>query len=203
MASRNSATIKYDQSGNELWVVPCENCQINALALDASGNVYVTGVKPPENFGLESPKNYATIKYDPEGNELWFAQYNGPDNMGDEAKALTVDAAGNVYVTGYINYHPYYLGMPRTTYDDIATIKYDPEGNELWVYHYNGPDADQDRSKAIAVDAAGNVYILGGSMGATSEGSVLIKLSSDSSSGGGGGGAGGGSGVCFIGTIAP
>ena len=67
-----------------------------AAAVDAAGNVYVTG----ESAGAGFDFDYATIKYDPEGNELWVARYNGPGNGSDVASALAVDAAGNVYVTG-------------------------------------------------------------------------------------------------------
>src|SRR4029077_7446895 len=63
-----------------------------AIAVDGSGNVYVTG----ESSG----QGYATIKYDSAGEEQWVAGYNGPGNGNDRANAIAVDASGNVYVTG-------------------------------------------------------------------------------------------------------
>ncbi|MGI8924868.1 MAG: hypothetical protein ACR2HJ_12735 [Fimbriimonadales bacterium] len=66
-----------------------------ALALDAAGNVYVTG---SSESAENSTTEYATIKYDSNGNQLWVARYDGPGNSLDQATALAVDAAGNVYI---------------------------------------------------------------------------------------------------------
>src|SRR3990172_549257 len=122
----------------------------NAIAVDANGNVYVTGY----SYGSGTSSDYATIKYDTNGNELWTARYNSPGNSYDQAAAIAVDANGNVYVTGYS-----YSG----TSSDYATIKYDTNGNQLWVARYDGRDNSYDLATDIAVDASGNVYVTGGS----------------------------------------
>ena len=99
------------------------------------------------------------------------ARYNGPANSEDFAHAIAVDAAGNVYVTGWS------LGLGN--HSDYATIKYDPDGNELWVARYNGPGNSTDVATAIALDAAGNVYVTGESFGGlgTREDYATIKYS--------------------------
>jgi len=87
-----------------------------ALAVDDSGNVYVTGHS--EVTGVNH--DYVTVKYDSDGNEEWVARYNGPaENRQDEAYALAVDSSGNVYVTGESS-------GSGTGYSDYATIKYRP-----------------------------------------------------------------------------
>jgi hypothetical protein len=125
-----------------------------AIAVDGSGNVYVTG-ESRDSSGIYP--DYATLKYDPAGNQLWVKRYNGPANSADLATALAVDGSGNVYVTG----RSYGSG----TSNDYATIKYDPNGNELWVRRYNGPGNLDDWAYALAVDSSGNVYVTGRSYG--------------------------------------
>ena len=127
----------------------------NALAVDDSGNVYVTGW----SIGTVYPDyDYATIKYAPNGDTLWVRRYNGPGNRDDYASALAVDDSGNVYVTGWS------IGTVFPNYD-YATIKYSPSGDTLWVRRYNGPGGGNDIAYALAVDTSGNVYVTGGSDG--------------------------------------
>jgi uncharacterized delta-60 repeat protein len=162
-ASTDYATIKYNANGVEQWVARYDgpgkgNDVVSDMALDAAGNVYVTG----ESDGGDSRRDYATIKYDRNGNMLWVATYNGPGNYHDSARAIALDAAGNVYVTGYCY-------SDKITREDYATIKYDAAGNQLWVSHYIGPARSPysayDRAEAIAVDASGHVYVTGYSDG--------------------------------------
>lgn len=123
----------------------------SAIAVDAAGNVYVTG----RSTGVDTNSDYATVKYDPDGNQLWVARYDGPGDSIDKATAIALDALGNVYVTG---------GSTGAGTDlDYATIKYDADGNQLWLYRYNGPASGPDAAHAIALDTLGNVYVTGAS----------------------------------------
>jgi hypothetical protein len=156
--SADYATIKYDTNGNQLWVArydgPASDYDdARAIALDASGNVYVTGMSVrADTFG-----DYATIKYDPDGNQLWVAFYNGPGSFMDIAKSIALDSSGNAYVTG--------SSFGSGTDTDYATIKYDPDGNELWVKRYHGSGNSEDSARAIVLDDSGNVYVTGVSIG--------------------------------------
>ena len=119
------------------------------IALDGSGNVYVTGTSQSPTTG----RDFGIIKYDTNGNELWSVFYNGPDSLADESRALTLDSWGNIYVTG--------TSEGATTDKDYATIKYDTNGNELWSARYNGPDSLADESRALVLDSSGNTYVTG------------------------------------------
>jgi hypothetical protein len=151
-------TIKYDPNGNELWVKRYNGLgngsdEAEAMAVDDFGNVYVTGW----SVGSETGYDYATIKYYPDGDTAWVRRYNGPGNGDDYAYAIAVDGSGNVYAAGY--------SYGSGTRSDYATIKYDPNGNELWVERYNGPGNDWDWARAIALDDSGNACVTGLSLG--------------------------------------
>jgi uncharacterized delta-60 repeat protein len=166
------ATIKYNTSGDTIWVRRYNGPgngidQANAIAVDGSGNVYVTGY----SYGSGSLQDYTTIKYNSSGIEQWVARYNGPGNDNDEALAVTVDNSGNIYVTGRSN------GLG--TYYDYATIRYNSAGIEQWVKRYNDTANNNDEAYAIAVDNFGNAYITGKSCDiSTNMDYVTIKYNS-------------------------
>ena len=66
-----------------------------AIAVDSSGNIYVTG------YSLTgwTQGDYATIKYDTKGNQLWVARYPA-GYYGSEKTAIALDNLNNVYITG-------------------------------------------------------------------------------------------------------
>ncbi len=152
------ATIKYDIKGNQLWVArydgpASDDDKALDLVLDNSGNIYVTGWSMGNGTGAD----YATIKYDGAGSRLWVARYDGPVSGYDKAHALGVDYLGNIYVTGW--------SQGNSTEADYATMKYNTDGNQLWVARYDGPTSGKDESYAIAVDGWANVYGTGASQG--------------------------------------
>jgi hypothetical protein len=169
--SSDYATIKYDSAGVQQWVQRYDGPGNDygydyayAIAVDGQGNVYVTGTSPDSG----TYKDYATIKYNSNGVQQWVARYNGPGNDWDEAYAIAVDGAGNVYVIGY--------SIGSGTTEDYATIKYNSNGVQQWVQRYNGPGNSYDVARSLAVDGQENVYVTGYSIGSgTSEDYATIK----------------------------
>ena len=136
--------MEYSGTGVPLWTNRYDGVA-RALAVDGSGNVFVTG---------HSDGDYATIAYSGAGVPLWTNRYNGPANPFDRATAVAVDGNGNVFVTGY----SYSCGERF----DYATIAYSGAGVPLWTNRYNGP-ANRDEANAVAVDGSGNVFVTGSS----------------------------------------
>src|SRR5207237_9368544 len=103
--------------------------QAQAVAVDSTGNVVVTGY----SIGRGSGYDFYTAKYAAaDGALLWGRRYNGPANGNDYAQAVVVDASGNVVVTG-----------------PPATIKYLTDGTMLWTIVAG--------TGFLAVDGGGNV----------------------------------------------
>lgn len=150
------ATVKYDSSGVEEWVVRYDgpgndDDRAYAIATDNTGSLYVTGRSYSTDY------DYATIKYDLSGVEQWVVRYDGPGNDNDRAYGVAVDLAGNVCVTG--------SSRGSGTDYDYATIKYDSSGAEQWVLRYNGPGNGRDYALKIVVDDANYIYVTGYSDG--------------------------------------
>ncbi|MGB7063138.1 MAG: SBBP repeat-containing protein [Candidatus Zixiibacteriota bacterium] len=171
--SEDYATIKYYPSGDTAWVRryngPANGSDYaEAIAVDDSGFVYVTGY----GDSTGTYQDYATIKYDSSGNEIWVRRYDGPANGADIATAIALDASNNVYVTGYSD--------STGSSQDYATIKYDSSGNELWVKRFNCANGT-DKPYAIAVDGSNDVYVTGrsGCGGVTEHDYVTIKYYSN------------------------
>ncbi len=142
---------------------PVVNVRPTAVASDSSGNIYVAAAGDCGGF--------FTLKYDVSGSLVWLKSYNG--GLGaDYPRAIAVDNAKNVYVTGQSQ-----IGC--NSYDYI-TIKYDAAGNHIWDRRYDGTAHGYDWPKAIAVGNAGYVYVTGYSEGAgTSHDYVTIKYTVD------------------------
>jgi len=121
----------------------------HALAVDAWGNVFVTG----ESVGPGTGADYATLKYDTRGRLIWVSRYDGPGNASDVATDVAVDASGSVYVTGE--------SRGSALIDDFGTVKYDALGNEQWVARYDDAGGSFNLPTALAVGASGDVCVTG------------------------------------------
>lgn len=105
--------------------------------------------------------------------ESWSARYNGPGSSTDNARAIAVDYAGNVFVTGS-------SPSAGAGTEDYATIKYDSASVVQWTARYNGTSTSTDNAYAIAVDEEGFIYVTGASTGSGSGLDFLtIKYSTD------------------------
>ncbi len=91
---------KYDSDGDEVWTRDYDRGGDHTgygIAVDGSGNVYVTGSEAVMWEGL----NIWVRKYTSGGDEVWTKTYNDTASQNDKGYGIAVDASGNVYVTGY------------------------------------------------------------------------------------------------------
>lgn len=163
LADRRCLTIKYNSSGIQQWTQNyhfIDNAwdEVHAIAVDGQGNVYVTGQSVETGYNYD----YVTIKYNPLGVQQWVERYNGPGNGFDNAESIAVDAAGNVFVTGY--------SMGVSSGYDYATIKYNSSGVQQWLQRYDGPADSTDVAYSMALDLTENVYVSGYSRASSSGG---------------------------------
>jgi len=157
--STDYATIRYYPNGDTAWVRryngPANGSDYaDAIALDDFSFVYVTGYSD----STETYQDYATIKYDSSGNQVWVRRYDYGVSGTDQAHDMAIDGSSSVYVTGV-------SGSGGAAGLDYATIKYYSNGDTAWVMRYNGPGNGSDYAQAVAVDDSGNVYVTGYSTG--------------------------------------
>jgi hypothetical protein len=135
------------------WVARYTNGMVNGtnqpigMALDNASNICVAGYSENTNGNL----GYVTIKYAPNGVQLWATRLDLTNSTQAIPAALAVDGSNNVLVTG-----------------NAGTVKYDPNGNQLWLAPYPG--------SAVATDSNGAVFVTG-----SPAASNIVKLSSSGS----------------------
>lgn len=133
--------------------------QGNGIATNASGDAFVTGEGYQITDGYQSLVAFVT-RIKAAGSDVVYATQIGEAAFGT---AITVDAVGNAYFTGYT-----YQGLPVVNpiqsglagIQDAFIAKFDPLGSTLIYSTYFG-GSGTDRSLGIAIDGRGNVYIAG------------------------------------------
>lgn len=140
------------------------------LAVDSSGNVYVTGVTASSDFPVANPfqsrpgggQDAFAAKIDSSGNLIYSTYLGGWGT--DGGNAIAVDSTGRAYITGETtsSQFPVYGALQNSYHgqaDAFITVL-GPSGNQLVYSTYLGGTGD-DHGRAIAIDAAGNAYVTG------------------------------------------
>ena len=146
---------KYSTNGALSWISYLNQSEVSVahgLALSHNMHIVLTGQIPYQYTGTFS-YYYGTFGLDTNGNPMWTNYFPQPPFGSGVADAIAVDSAGSVYVTG--------CSPGTNSGNDIVTIKYGPNGNQVWLQRYHGPGNGNDAGNAIAVDSNGNVYVTG------------------------------------------
>ncbi|MFZ1220963.1 MAG: SBBP repeat-containing protein [Chthoniobacterales bacterium] len=159
--------------------------QGNDIAVDSSGNAYVTGFTESSNFptanalqstfgGRSCERGDAFVtKFNAAGAALVYSTYLG-GTRDDEGRSIAVDSAGNAYVTGFTKSTNFPTANAfQSTYGDgdfdggcdfggdAFVTKFNAAGSALVYSTYLG-GSDTDGGDGIAVDSSGSAYVTGG-----------------------------------------
>lgn len=178
--------VKLDSTGAVVWATYLGgNGQDSgqAIAVDASGNVYVAGATQfatgvstnnfPTTPGSVFPAIATTVgdafvvKLDPSGGRMIYGTFI-PDYL--TTIAMTIDASGSAYVAA--GQEPAAYQFPATAgafqvsssaHETAVILKLNPAGSALVYATYLGGNSPQDVTQptAIAVDTSGNAYVTG------------------------------------------
>jgi Beta-propeller repeat len=144
------------------------------VAVDASGNAYVTGYTESADFPTQNPfystgggangTNDAFVtKLNSVGNALVFSTYLGGSSV-DVGYDIAVDSGGNAFVTGYtysvdfLTHNPFQDSYSGTY--DAFIAKLNSNGSALIYSTYLGGNSD-DWGNGIAIDVSGSAYVTG------------------------------------------
>eukprot|EP01041_Mallomonas_annulata_P005482 gene5482-11029_t len=184
---------KFNSAGARQWATyygGSGDDKCHSMTLDASGNVYLAGWTLSSS-GIATAGTHLTTfpgnatgfvaKFDNAGNRIW-GTYCGGTLSDYGGYGLAVDGSGNVFMSGYTESVNGIAtaGAHQTSFAgggfDIFLQKFNSSGVRLWGTYYGGTTGEE--ANQIATDAAGNVYLAGGTSSATGIASASVHQGS-------------------------
>lgn len=159
--SRDAFLTKLDSSGVLQWTVQWggdESDQARAVAVDAGGNIYVTGFADGVPNGFPGDQQVFLTKWDASGTELWTQKLGSParDEGWDLAVAPNGDPLLVVRTEGA-------LAGSSARAVDVALLRFTPDGVEQSSTQWGTTESDYVGS--LSVDSAGTIHIVGWTYG--------------------------------------
>lgn len=167
---RDIFALKISAAGDLVWQKQFEDEpseRAERIAVDPSGNALIAAVIEAPDHRDPGGDDVQITKLDPDGALLWKKRFGGPDDQG--VSALAVDLRGNVILAGYLHGSIDLGGGPITSAGsrDVFVAKLDPEGRPLWAQRLGARGfigelfSHYQHANALAVDAAGNIFVAG------------------------------------------
>jgi hypothetical protein len=168
---------EFSPGGDFLWVRTWGGAHEDVaelLALDPSGNVYVTGcfndiVDFDPGSGVDNHTSHWICdgflsKFDSSGDFLWARTWGSGESF--RTQSVAADASGNACVAGWFDgtadFDPG-SGVDNHTSNGLADAfltELDPSGDFLWACTWGGA-GHYDEALSVAIDASGNAYVAG------------------------------------------
>jgi uncharacterized delta-60 repeat protein len=122
--------------------------KIYDIQKDNFGFIYATGRQDVDNTNNANDNAY-TAKLNANGTLVWQKLYNSSGTNEDRGEHLKISQQGNIYTLGKswngVNY-------------DVFLLKYDQNGNQIWVQTFNS--GKNDLPQDLAIDANENIYVV-------------------------------------------
>jgi len=190
----NSFLVKFNSSGVRQWGTYFGGNGKHCTT-DASGNIYIVG-STSSTSGIATAGTHQTVidggsdgflvKFNPSGVKQWGTYFGG--NSSDEVNSCTIDALGNIYMTGmtFSSSGIATVGAHQTAnagITDAFLVKFNSSGVRQWGTYYGGVGPDDGFS--CTTDASGNVYMTGQAQQQMAASGIATPGSHQSAYGGG------------------
>lgn len=141
---KNVFLVKFNSTGGLLWNTTWTTMtdeHANSLALDQTGNVYISGSTTHPDGSL------FILKYSPDGIYQWNSTYASTHSVAND---LTINDVGEIFIAGYTTSpHP----------KEILLVKFNSTGNALWNVTVGGLGSE-DIGKAVTLLGT-DIYLVG------------------------------------------
>lgn len=176
--SATTFVAKVNSSGNAIWVNRLGGTGAASLALDASGNVYLTGSFQgtswfgSTNLTSAGGNDVFVAKLDGLGNVTWAKRFGGAGE--DIAVGLALDGSGNVHATGSFYGTAGFGGVNLASAGgaDAYLAKLDGFGDVIWSRRFGG--TGEDIAASLMLDGSGNAHVTGSFFGTAGFGGINL-----------------------------
>lgn len=156
--------VKYSSAGEKQWIRQLGSAATDeayALAVDTSGNAYITGLTAGNLDGNTGAGGYDMflVKYDTTGTKQWTKQLGTASD--DYGCGVAMDSSGNIYVAGTTAGG--IGGNVNAGGNDVFLVKFNAAGTVQWSRQLGS--SAEDVGWGIAVDLSGNIFVAGSTDG--------------------------------------